>query len=129
MSTISLIGHLGNDTKVTNLQQDRNVLNFSIAENIKKFDKETGEEINITNWFNCSYFVKSTKVAEYLKKSRRIYVMGKLEFEEYRSTTSSSIQRSNNIIVNDLQIIDFESKEETSPKTKEPSSSDDDLPF
>lgn len=133
MSTIVIMGHLGNEAKVTNLQQDRNVINFSIAENLRKINKETGEVNNITQWFNCSYFVKSTKVAEYLKKGRRVFVVGTIEFEEFTSNSSNKVQRSNNILVQSLHIIDFDSKEENFENQNVPvnnfEQSKDDLPF
>ena len=130
MAKITVLGRLGADAKVQSLKNDpdRSVLNFSVAENIKLKDSEK------TQWFNCSYFVKSTKIVRHLKKGNRVLVFGDLAVVEFRSP-DNRIQVSNEILIHSLQLIDFDESFKknddgtyTNSETGEVVKSDD-LPF
>ena len=128
MIEITVSGRLGGDSEVKALENDRKVINFSIASNVKKFDNSTGELKEKTFWFRCSHFVKSDKVAGYLKKGNRVVVLGSLDFDDYKDK-NGVIQHVKNILVNTLEIIDFPNIEEKSTESIEDMGTKDDLPF
>ena len=108
MVQVLIFGNLGGDAKVTTLEDGRLVYNFSIADNAKILDKDSGELKEVANWFNCSYFTKSEKIGAYLKKGNRMLVQGSLVFREYFK--DGRVGRSNDVTVNNLQIVDFDSE-------------------
>ena len=106
MVKVFLCGNLGSDAKSKQLEDDRFVINFSVADNQKKGDKE------ITQWFNCSYFVKNNNVINYLVKGHKVAVVGDLTISEYRSSQTNEVKISSDILVNSLQILEFADKTE-----------------
>lgn len=111
MCKVTVLGRLGGNCTMRQIENEKFIINFSVVENIKKINKETGELIDFPQWFNCSYFTKKSKVNNYLLKGNRILIHGNLEFDEFVSTKTNRVQTSNNITVNDIQLIDFETKE------------------
>ena len=105
MTRITLLGHIGADAKATSLQDGRKLYTFSVADNYKTVNKDTGEEIEVVQWFNCSYFSNSEKVAAHLIKGHRVLVQGELRFSEY--IKDGRVGRSNDITVINLNIIDY----------------------
>lgn len=105
MVQITIIGRIGSDAKMTSLQDGRKVYSFSLADNKKVVDKDTGEEKEVVNWFNCSYFTSSERVGEHLKKGHRMFIQGTLDFREYYK--DGKVCRSNDVTVNLLNIIDY----------------------
>ena len=110
MVQITILGHIGADAKLTTLQDGRRLYNFSVADNYKTVNKDTGEEIEVVQWFSCSYFCNSEKVAAHLVKGHRVLVQGSLRFGEY--IKDGRVGRSNDITVTSLSIIDYTDTQE-----------------
>lgn len=78
MLKIQLLGHLGNDAVVKQLQDGSSVINFSVAHS-EKYKDRSGIQKEITTWCSCSMFFKpekEPKVAEYLKKGQNVWIAG-----------------------------------------------------
>ena len=81
---ISVIGYLGADATVRNVDNDEFVVNFNVADSREFIDKTTGEEIKKTQWFTCSYWFKTEpKVAPFLKKGTLVHVEGSVSTDVY----------------------------------------------
>jgi single-strand DNA-binding protein len=81
---LSVLGYLGGDAKVRNVNNDEFVINFNVADSREFVDKNTGEEIKKTQWFNCSYWFKTEpKVAQYLKKGTLVYLEGSVSTDVF----------------------------------------------
>lgn len=78
-----LIGRVTADAKVTNLKDDRQVVNFSIAIN-DSYKPKDREAVQITNYVNCSYWINSG-IADYLKKGVLVELIGRLGVNAYTS--------------------------------------------
>lgn len=79
-----VIGFIGNDAIVRNVETDSYVINFNVADTKKIVDTETGEETQRTTWYSCSYWVKKEpKVAEYLLKGTMVCVKGEISTQIY----------------------------------------------
>src|SRR6267154_4844913 len=74
-----LIGRLGKDPDVRNLESGATVANFTMATSETYKDKTTGERKEITEWHNIVLWRGLADIAaKYLHKGDMIYVEGKL---------------------------------------------------
>jgi single-stranded DNA-binding protein len=64
-----IIGRLGNDAEVRNVGE-YNAISFSIAISEKRKNDQY-----VTSWINCTYWSKSDKILQYLKKGKLISVV------------------------------------------------------
>ena len=78
-----LIGRLTKDAVVSQLKDDRQVVNFTLAVNEGYKPKGKEEWVEQTTYFNCAYWI-STKIAERLKKGNLIEISGRLYVSAYK---------------------------------------------
>lgn len=79
-----LMGYLGSDATVRNVNNDEFVVNFNVGDSREFADKGSGELIKKTQWFTCSYWFKTEpKVAQYLKKGTLVYVEGSVSTDVF----------------------------------------------
>lgn len=118
-----IIGRVTKDAAVTTLKDERKVLNFTIA--VNDWYKPKGQEkgIQITTYFNCSYWI-STALAEKLKKGTLVELAGRISVNAYTSMQGEA-KASLNFHVNSITVHQFIKGEVV--EEKEPVK--DDLPF
>ena len=79
VNKVILVGRLGKDPEVRNLENGASVANFTIATSESYKDKATGEKKEVTEWHNIVLWRGLAEVAaKYLHKGDMIYVEGKL---------------------------------------------------
>ena len=79
VNKVILIGRLGKDPEVRNLENGATVANFSMATTETYKDKTTGERKEITEWHNIVLWRGLADVAaKYLHKGDLVYIEGKL---------------------------------------------------
>lgn len=79
VNKVILIGRLGRDPEVRNLESGSVVANFSMATSDVYKDKTTGEKKESTEWHNIVLWNKLAEVsAKYLHKGDLIYLEGRL---------------------------------------------------
>lgn len=79
VNKVILVGRLGKDPEVRNLENGATVANFTMATSESYKDKTTGEKKEITEWHNIVLWRGLAEVAaKYLHKGDMIYVEGKL---------------------------------------------------
>lgn len=76
MQKIQIIGHIGGDCEVKDLNETQ-VINFSVAVS-ESYNNKAGEKVTNTIWFECSRFTNNVAVAPYLKKGTQVYIEGKV---------------------------------------------------
>ena len=81
MLKIQLIGHIGKDSIVNNVN-GKNVINFSAC-HTEKFKDSNGEQREKSVWADCSYWTDKTGIAPYLKKGTQVYVEGTPEVRTF----------------------------------------------
>jgi len=74
MLKIQIIGHLGQDAKINEVN-GKNVINYSVADT-QRFKNTDGTEVEKTIWVNLQQWTENTKVASYLTKGRLVFVEG-----------------------------------------------------
>lgn len=84
LNKIILIGNLGRDPEVKNLDNQKVVATFSLATS-ESFNDKNGERRTETEWFNIEMWDAQARVAEkYLKKGSQVYIEGKLKTETWK---------------------------------------------
>jgi single-strand DNA-binding protein len=79
VNKVILIGRLGKDPEVRNLDNGAVVANFSIATSESYKDRTTGEKKEITEWHNIVLWRGLAEISQkYLKKGDMVYIEGKL---------------------------------------------------
>ena len=93
VNKVILIGNLGKDPKVANLNSGDRVVSFTLATSETWKDKNTGERKERTEWHNVVIFNENIgKIAEqYCKKGSKVYVEGQIQSRKY--TDQSGVEK------------------------------------
>jgi len=79
VNKVILVGRLGKDPEVRNLENGAVVANFTLATSETYKDKTTGEKKEITDWHNIVLWRGIAEIAQkYLHKGDMVYIEGKL---------------------------------------------------
>ena len=79
VNKVILVGRLGKDPEVRNLENGATVANFTIATSESYKDKTTGEKKEITEWHNIVLWRGLAEISQkYLHKGDMVYIEGKL---------------------------------------------------
>ena len=105
LNKVTLIGNLGRDPELRNLQSGSQVCNFSVATTEKWNDKATGEKREATEWHRISTFGKLAGVcAQYLSKGSLVFVEGKIKSNNYEK--DGVTHYGYNITANEIKFLD-----------------------
>ena len=143
VNKVILVGRLGKDPEVRNLENGATVANFTMATSETYKDKTTGDKKEVTEWHNIVLWRGLAEIAaKYLHKGDMIYVEGKLRT---RSWEKESVTRYTTEIVGDNMTMLSTKREGSGNQEYRPSappsstapddfksvaeSSSDDLPF
>jgi len=81
---VQLIGHLGMNPEVKNLETGSKLAKFSIATN-ESYKNAEGERVTETEWHNIIAWNKTAELVEqYLEKGREVALEGKLTTRSWR---------------------------------------------
>ena len=85
LNEVRLIGRLGKDPEIRNLQGGKQVANFSVACSEKWRDKSTGERKEKTEWVQIVCWNENLNgiIEQYLRKGSLVYITGKLQTREW----------------------------------------------
>ncbi|WP_034893461.1 single-stranded DNA-binding protein [Gillisia sp. Hel_I_29] len=82
-NTVQLIGHVGNDPEIVNLESGKKLAKFSIATN-ESYKNAKGEKITDTQWHNVVAWGKTAELIEnYVPKGKEVGIEGKLTSRSY----------------------------------------------
>ncbi len=82
---VQLIGNLGNDPEIINLESGKTLAKFSIATN-ENYKNAKGEKVTDTQWHNVVAWEKTAKIVEsYLTKGKEVAIEGKLTSRSYET--------------------------------------------
>ncbi|TXH24122.1 MAG: single-stranded DNA-binding protein [Cyclobacteriaceae bacterium] len=99
VNKVILVGRLGKDPEVRNLENGATVANFTMATSETYRDKTTGERKEITEWHNVVLWRGLADIAaKYLHKGDQVYIEGKLRT---RSWEKEGVTRYTTEIVGD----------------------------
>lgn len=88
---VQLIGNVGQEPTITNLESGKKVARFSLATN-ENYKNDKGEKVQTTDWHTVVAWGKTAEIVEkYAGKGKEIGVSGKLRTRTY--TTDEGSQR------------------------------------
>lgn len=80
---VQLIGNVGNEPEITNLESGKKVAKFSIATN-ESYKDSKGEKVTNTQWHNIVAWGKIAEIVEkYVGKGKEVALEGKLTSRSY----------------------------------------------
>jgi single-strand DNA-binding protein len=85
LNKVLLIGRLGNDPEIKQMQSGKSVARLSVATSESWKDKNTGERKEKTEWHRVVIFNEGlvSVVQKYLKKGAQVYIEGQLNTNKY----------------------------------------------
>lgn len=101
---VQLIGNLGNDPEIMNLDSGKKLAKFSLATN-ENYTNAQGEKITNTNWHNLVAWGKTADIIEkYVAKGKEIAIEGKLTTRSY-DTKEGEKRYVTEVVVSDLVLL------------------------
>jgi len=89
LNKVLLIGRLGNDPEIKQMQNGKSVARLSVATSESWKDKNTGEKKEKTEWHRVVIFNEGLVgvVQNYLKKGAQVYIEGQLNTNKYTDSS------------------------------------------
>tara|TARA_R110002167_G_scaffold163242_21_gene360033 strand:+ start:3540 stop:3872 length:333 start_codon:yes stop_codon:yes gene_type:complete len=82
---VQLIGNLGQDPEIVNLENGSKLAKFSIATS-ERYKNAQGEQVEDTQWHNIVAWGKTAEIVEnFLAKGKQVAVEGKLIHRSYET--------------------------------------------
>lgn len=142
VNRVILVGNLGKDPEIRNLEGGAKVASFSLA-TTEKYTNKNGEKVDQTEWHNVQVWGKLADIVEqWMKKGQMVYIEGRLRTRSWED--KDKIKRySTEILADNIKMLGGKrdeqgnsgftpSEKSSSPVIKEEISipaPDDDLPF
>ncbi|AEM71508.1 single-strand binding protein [Allomuricauda ruestringensis DSM 13258] len=80
---VQLIGNVGQDPVITNLENDKKVARLSLATN-EHYRNKKGEKVTNTEWHNVTAWGKTADIIEkFVSKGKELAIEGKLTSRSY----------------------------------------------
>jgi single-strand DNA-binding protein len=113
INKVIIIGTLGRDPEMRYLPNGNAVVSISLATDEGYKDKNTGQQVDKTEWHRVEAFGRLAEIiGEYLKKGSKCYIEGKLRTDEYEK---DGIKRySTKIIANEMTMLDSRNSDSVS---------------
>jgi single-strand DNA-binding protein len=106
INKVILIGNLGSDPEVKFMPSGDAVATLSLATSESWKDKNTGEQVEKTEWHRVVMFKRLAEIAgEYLKKGSKVYIEGRLQTRKWQGQDGQD-RYTTEIVANDLQMLD-----------------------
>ena len=101
---VQLIGHVGNDPEIKNLEGGKKVANLTIATN-DSYKNEKGEKVEQTEWHKVVAWGKIAEIIEkYVTKGNEIAMEGKLTHRSYEDKTGEK-RYITEVVANDILLL------------------------
>ena len=105
LNKVLLIGRLGNDPEIKQMQNGKSVARLSVATSESWKDKNTGEKKEKTEWHRVVIFNEGlvSVVQKYLKKGAQVYIEGQLNTNREQYVFSCLIDAVQEVIESSLK--------------------------
>jgi single-strand DNA-binding protein len=142
VNKVILVGNLGRDPEIRYSPNGGAVATLSLATSDSWKDKNTGEQVEKTEWHRIVMFRRLAEIAgEYLKKGSKVYIEGKLQTRKWQDQNGQD-RYTTEIVANEMQMLDsrgggtanFDNSSSSSSSQGQPEpvpmgDFDDDIPF
>ncbi|MBW2690667.1 MAG: single-stranded DNA-binding protein, partial [Deltaproteobacteria bacterium] len=100
-----IVGTLGKDPEIRFTAGGAAIANFSVATNESWKDKNTGEQVEKTEWHRMVAFGKLAEIIQqYVKKGSQVYIEGKIQTRKWQDQSGND-RYSTEIVANQLQML------------------------
>jgi len=101
---VFLIGHVGQEPEIKNLEGGKKVANITIATN-EVYYKDNGDRVEQTEWHRVSAWGKTAEIIEkYVTKGKEIAIEGKLTHRTYEDKNGEK-RYVTEVVANELLLI------------------------
>lgn len=103
---ITLIGHVGHDPR-TPIKDKPEFITFSLAVTDKWKDKNSGERVSRTDWYDCntSQTGLAGVIREYVKKGDAVYIEGRPKYSIYQTKDSGESKVKVEVNIDKLEML------------------------
>ncbi len=106
INKVILIGNLGRDPEVRYSPNGGAIANITLATSESWKDKNTGEQVEKTEWHRVVFFRRLAEiVGEYLKKGSKVYIEGKLQTRKWQDKDGND-RYTTEVVANEMQMLD-----------------------
>jgi len=106
VNKVILIGNLGADPEIKYMPSGEAVANLRIATSESWKDKNTGEQVERTEWHRVIMFRRLAEIAgEYLKKGSKVYIEGRLQTRKWQGQDGQD-RYTTEIVAGEMQMLD-----------------------
>ena len=92
LNKIELIGNLGQDPEIVNLENNSKLARFSVATS-EKYSDRNGNIQTTTEWHKVICWNKLADIAEkYITKGDKIFIEGKMTYRKYTNNDGFEVQ-------------------------------------
>lgn len=120
VNRVILIGRLGKDVESNALPSGGQVVNLSLATSEKWKDKQTGEQVEKTEWHKVVVFNRLAEIcAQYLHKGSMIYIEGQLRTRKWQDNNGQD-RYSTEIVAKEMQMLDTKQQQAQPAPTSYP---------
>jgi single-strand DNA-binding protein len=101
---VQLIGHVGQEPEIKNLDGGKKVANITMATN-EVYYKENGDKVEKTEWHKVKAWGKVAEIIEkYVTKGKEICIEGKLSYSDYLDKNGEK-RYVTEIVANDILLL------------------------
>ena len=106
INKVILVGNLGRDPEMRYTPSGSAVANLAVATSESWKDKNTGEQVDKTEWHRVVFFRRLAEiVGEYLKKGSKVYIEGKLQTRKWQDKEGND-RYTTEVVANEMQMLD-----------------------
>ena len=106
LNQCNFIGNLGNDPEIKYMASGGAVANLSLAVSDDYKDKNSGQNVEQTEWVRVTAFGKLAEIiGEYVKKGSKIYCSGKMKTRKWQDNTGAD-RWTTEVVIHDMQMLD-----------------------
>ncbi|MCC6816026.1 MAG: single-stranded DNA-binding protein [Saprospiraceae bacterium] len=111
-NSVQLIGHLGKNPEVSNLETGKKIARFSLATN-ENYKSPDGKKVENTTWHNIVAWDKVAEyVQKYLAKGQEVMLHGRISNRSYKDK-SGETKYISEIILSDILKLQKDNTSET----------------
>lgn len=106
VNKVILIGNLGQDPEIKSTAAGAAIANFSVATSESWKDKNTGQQVEKTEWHRVVAFNRLAEIiGQYVKKGSKIYIEGSLRTRKWQDKEGKD-HYTTEIVANEMQMLD-----------------------
>jgi len=106
VNKVILIGNLGQDPEIKSTAAGASIANFSVATSESWKDKNTGQQVEKTEWHRVVAFNRLAEIiGQYVKKGSKIYIEGSLRTRKWQDKEGKD-HYTTEVVANEMQMLD-----------------------